>query len=90
LAPRPDPRAEVKAFAALALDLARVEPLRRPGPAIQRWHRELSELLGTAPRCAETNRDLVLAAIALHRLADAAPPAPPRPPRPPRRTRAAA
>jgi hypothetical protein len=79
----------VKAFAALALNMARIEPLRRPGPAIQRWHRELSALLGAAPRPAPTNRDLVLAAIALRRLADAAPPAPPRPARPPRRARAA-
>jgi hypothetical protein len=90
VAARPDPRAEVKALAALALDLARLEPHRRPGPEIQRWHRELADLLGAAPRSARTNRDLVLSAIALRRLADAAPPPPPRPARAPRPARPAA
>jgi hypothetical protein len=69
--------AEVKAFAALALDMARVEPRRRPGPGIQRWYRELAVILGAAPREARTNRDLAMAAIVLGRHAAAAPrPAP--------------
>jgi hypothetical protein len=77
VAPRPDPVAEVKAFAALALDLARVEPRRRPGPEIQRWYRELAEIVGAVPRDALTNRDLAMAAIVLRRHADSAPrPAP--------------
>jgi hypothetical protein len=77
VAPRPDPVAEVKAFAALALDLARVEPRRRPGPGIQRWYRDLAGVVGAEPRDALTNRDLAMAAIVLRRHADAAPrPAP--------------
>jgi hypothetical protein len=78
VAPRPDPRAEVKAFAALALDLARVEPQRRPGPHVQRWYLELAEILHTSPRRLRTNADLVFAAIVLRRLAQELPPPAPR------------
>jgi hypothetical protein len=77
VAPRPDPVAEVKALTALALDLARVEPRRRAGPEIQRWYRELADIVGAVPATAVTNRDLALAAILLQRHAAAAPrPAP--------------
>ena len=78
MAPRPDPVAEVKALAALALDLARVEPRRRPGPEIQRWYRELADIVGATPTTTVTNRDLAVAAIVLRRHADTAPRVAPR------------
>ena len=70
MAPRPDPVAEVKAFTALALDLARVEPRRRPGSDIVRWYRELVEILGGDQVRTATNRELALAAMVLRRHAE--------------------
>ena len=37
----PDPRAAVRGFMALVLDMVRVDPERRPSAEMQRWHREL-------------------------------------------------
>jgi hypothetical protein len=78
--------AEVKAFTALALDLARVEPRRRPGAEIVRWYRELVEILGGDLVRTSTNRELALAAMVLRRHAETTHRPAPRPAR--RETRA--
>ena len=38
----PDPRAALRGFMALVLDMVRVDPDRRPSAEMQRWHRELA------------------------------------------------
>jgi hypothetical protein len=63
---RPDPRAELAAFTAMVLDLARVDPERKPGAAVTRWHRELAALLGLPCDRAATNRDLLRGALTMN------------------------
>lgn len=62
---RPDPKVELKALTAMALDLTRVDPDRPPGERLSRWHRELAEVLGDEARPAPTNRDLLRDAVRL-------------------------
>jgi hypothetical protein len=62
---RPDPRVELQAFAAVALDLARVDPDRRPGAELRRWYQDLAAGLGVE---APTNRRLLDGALRLHRI----------------------
>lgn len=64
---RPDPKVELKALTAMALDLTRVDPDRPPGERLQRWHRELAEVLGSEARPASTNRELLRDAVRLSR-----------------------
>ncbi|MEW6581930.1 MAG: hypothetical protein AB1416_04135 [Actinomycetota bacterium] len=68
MSPRPDPRAELRAFAALVLEMARVDPHRRPSAEISRWHRELASVLDIIPERADTNRELVDETLRMHRL----------------------
>lgn len=68
MSPRPDPRAELRAFAALILEMARVDPARPPSLEVCRWHRDLASVLEIIPRSAETNRAMVDEALRIHRL----------------------
>jgi len=68
MSPRPDPRAELRAFAALVLEMARVAPDRRPSGEVRRWHRELASILQIIPEPVETNRELVDETLRMHRL----------------------
>jgi hypothetical protein len=68
----PDPRATVRGFMALVLDMVRVDPDRRPSAEMQRWHRELAASLGVLPEHPRTNRDLLAGALRLSRAAHAA------------------
>lgn len=61
----PDPRAQVRGFMALVLDMVRVDPDRRPSVEMVRWHDDLSTSIGVAPESPSTNRDLLNAALRL-------------------------
>jgi hypothetical protein len=65
----PDPRAAAKGFLALVLDMARIDPHRRPTPDMVRWYRELSTKLGASVSSPTSNRDLLDAALRLESLA---------------------
>lgn len=66
----PDPRAAARGFIALALDLARVNPDRRPSADMRRWLADLAFSLGAPPpRPPLTNTELVEAALRLEELA---------------------
>jgi hypothetical protein len=65
---RPDPRVELQAFAAVALDLARVDPDRRPGAELRRWYQDLAAGLGVEAHPTPTNRRLLDGALRLHRI----------------------
>ncbi len=65
----PDPRAALRGFLALVLDMARVDPDRRPSAELQRWHREIASAFGVVPEYARTNRDLFDRALVLHQAA---------------------
>jgi hypothetical protein len=65
----PDPRAAAKGFLALVLDMARIDPHRRPTPDMVRWYRELSSKLGASVTSPASNRDLLDAALRLESLA---------------------
>lgn len=67
MAARPDPRAELKAFAALALDMARVDPDRRPSVEVRRWLDGIAGELGLSARAAATNRALFLETLRMSR-----------------------
>lgn len=67
MSPRPDPRAELRAFAAMVLEMARVDPHRRPSSEVCRWHRDLASVLEIIPEPVETNRALVDEALRMHR-----------------------
>jgi len=69
---RPDPTVELKALTALALDLTRVDPERRPGAELCRWHAELAEVIGETALPVRTNRELLREAVRLTRLRRAA------------------
>lgn len=64
----PDPRAAVRGFMAVVLDMVRIDPDRRPSAEMQRWHRELATSIGVAPESAETNRELLNGALALSQI----------------------
>jgi hypothetical protein len=66
----PDPRAVLRGFMALVLDMVRVEPDRRPSTEMLRWHRELAESVGVAAGAPATNRELLDGALRLSRVLD--------------------
>lgn len=68
MSPRPDPRAELRAFAALILEMARIDPARRPSAEVCRWHRDLASVLEIIPESVETNRTMVDETLRMHRL----------------------
>jgi hypothetical protein len=61
----PDPRAAVRGFIALVLDMVRIDPDRRPSAEMQRWHRELAASIGVVPENPATNRELLNGALRL-------------------------
>lgn len=61
----PDPRATLRGFMALVLDMVRIDPDRRPSSEMQRWHRELAASLGVLPEHPRTNRELLDGALRL-------------------------
>jgi hypothetical protein len=70
----PEPRAALRGFIALVLDMVRVDPDRRPSREVRRWHRELAASIGVPPEHPQTNRELLEAALRLSRsLPDRAP-----------------
>ena len=66
----PDPRAALRGFMALVLDMVRVDPDRRPSAEMQRWHRELAATVGVLPEQPATNRELLDGALRLSRILD--------------------
>ena len=69
----PDPRAALRGFMALVLDMVRVDPDRRPSAEMQRWHRELAATAGVLPEQPATNRELLDGALRLSRILDGGP-----------------
>lgn len=69
----PDPRAALRGFMALVLDMVRVDPDRRPSAEMQRWHRELAASVGVLPEHPSTNRELLDGALRLTRIIDGGP-----------------
>jgi hypothetical protein len=66
----PDPRAEARGFIALALDMARVDPDRRPSSDMRHWLVNLAAHVGAPPpEPPRTNRELVDTALRLERFA---------------------
>lgn len=63
----PDPRATLRGFMALVLDMVRVDPDRRPSPEMQRWHRDLATAAGVVADRPTTNRELLDGALRLSR-----------------------
>lgn len=61
----PDPRATLRGFMALVLDMVRVDPDRRPSAEMQRWHRELAASVGVVPEHPATYRQLLDGALRL-------------------------
>ena len=71
----PKPRAALRGFIALVLDMVRVDPDRRPSTEVRRWHRELAAKVGVPAEQPQTNRELLGAALRLsHSLPDDAEP----------------
>ena len=69
----PDPRAALRGFMALVLDMVRVDPDRRPSAEMQRWHRELAATAGVLPEHPATNRELLDGALRLSQILDGGP-----------------
>jgi len=66
----PDPRAAARGVVAIALDMARVDPDRRPTAEMCRWCHKLAGDLGVAPRDEiASNRELVFEALRLELIA---------------------
>jgi hypothetical protein len=61
----PDPRAAVRGFMALVLDMVRIDPDRRPSAEMQRWHRDLATSIGVIPETPNTNREMLVGALRL-------------------------
>jgi len=61
----PDPRATLRGFMALVLDMVRIDPDRRPSTEMQRWHRELASAIGVIPENPSTNREMLDGALRL-------------------------
>jgi len=76
--------AVLRGFMALAVDMVRVDPTRRPGPEMRRWCRDLAEEVGLEPIPVDTSRALLEEAMRIARaVQDTGPTAPPaRTPRP--------
>lgn len=68
----------LRGFMALAVDMVRVDPDRRPGPEMRRWYRDLAEEVGVEPIPVETSRELLEEAMRLARAVQDAGPAAPR------------
>jgi hypothetical protein len=66
----PDPRASLRGFMALVLDMVRVDPERRPSAQMRRWHRELAASMGVVAEPPRTNRELLDGALRLSRAID--------------------
>ena len=64
----PDPRAALRGFMALVLDMVRVDPDRRPSNEMQRWHRELAASIGVLPEHPATNRELLNGVLRLSQI----------------------
>ena len=64
----PDPRAAVRGFMALVLDMVRVDPDRRPSAEMQRWHRDLATSVGVVPESPSTNREMLNGALRLSQI----------------------
>jgi hypothetical protein len=64
----PDPRAAVRGFMALVLDMVRVDPDRRPSAEMQRWHRELATSIGVVPENPSTNKEMLNGALRLSQI----------------------
>lgn len=67
MARRPGVDAILRGFMALAVDMVRVDPDRRPGPEMRRWYRDLAEEVGLQPIPVETSRALLEEAIRITR-----------------------
>lgn len=63
----PEPRATLRGFMALVLDMVRVDPDRRPSVEVRRWYRDLETAVGVPPQYPRTNRELLGAALRLSR-----------------------
>lgn len=76
--------AVLRGFMALAVDMVRVDPTRRPGPEMRRWCRDLAEEVGLEPIPVDTSRALLEEAMRIARaVQDTGPTTPPaRTPRP--------
>lgn len=64
----PGPGASLRGFMAVALDMARVDPDRRPSAEMGRWHRDIAAQVGVAPITARTSRELLEAAMRLQEI----------------------
>jgi len=68
--PGPDPRAATRGFIALALDLARVDPDRRPTSEMRQWLADLALAVSAPPPpVPQTHLQLLEAALLLERQA---------------------
>jgi len=77
--PGPDPRAATRGFIALALDLARVDPTRRPTAEMRQWLADLALAVNAPPPpVPQTHLELLESALRLereaHTHAESAPP----------------
>jgi hypothetical protein len=52
----------------MVLEMARVDPSRKPSAEVCRWHRDLASVLEIIPEGAETNRGMVDEALRMHRM----------------------
>jgi len=68
LAPRPEPRAQLKALTALVLDGARTDPDRQPSERLVDWQRDIAAQLGVLPRHPRTFSELLDGVLRLHRI----------------------
>ena len=67
MTPGPDPRASLRGFLALVMDMVRVDPDRRPSAELQRWYREIALAVDVTPEHASSNRALFERALRLQR-----------------------
>lgn len=64
--------ARVRGFMALAVDMVRVDPDRRPSPEMAGWYRELAAAAGLEPVPVRTNRELFEEGLRIARAVDLA------------------
>ncbi len=65
----PDPRASARGLLALALDMARVDPERRPSADMRSWLADFATAVGESQTPVPlTNRELVTSAMRLERI----------------------
>lgn len=68
----PDPRASARGLLALALDMARIDPDRRPSTDMRQWLCDFATAVGEPPAPSpRTNKELVAAALRLEQIAHA-------------------